>query len=53
MTPWVPSLLYPPLRFKVRVRFRVSVRVGMVFSGRVWFYLLIQWRGTGGNLSGY
>ena len=45
------------VRFRFRVRFRVKVivndrvSVGMVFMVSMRFPLLIQWRGTGGNLS--
>ena len=36
--------------FMVKVRVKDSVWVGMVFRFRVWLYLSIQWRVTGGNL---
>ena len=43
------------VKYKIRVQFRVTVRVKenvmveMVFRVRVWLYLPIQWRATGGG----
>ena len=43
---------FPRVNFRVRVKFKDMVRVGMVFKVRVWFCLSIRCSVTGRNLSG-
>ena len=46
---WLEREIAQLVRVKVSVKDRV--RVGMVFRVTVWFYLSIQWRVMGRNLS--